>query len=191
MCALIRARAPEPPRSLGVAPSRGDPRMPGRGDAGGAVDVGADVPLAGQEGRAGVEAHPDRDRQRGLRLGRSGERPRGGRERDEEGVALRVDLTPPWRSKAERRTRRCASSAAAYGSAPSSCSSRVEPSMSVKRNVTVPLGSTRIGQSSCAGARGGGGARAGDDPLFEERGVAELEGVSGEWRLYALSAGGA
>jgi hypothetical protein len=32
---------------------------------------------------------------------------------------------------------------------------------------------------------------AGSGLAFEERGAAELKGVPGEWRLYALSAGGA
>ena len=37
-------------------------------------------------------------------------------------------------------TRRCSASASAYASAPSSCRSLVEPSTSVKRKVTVPVG---------------------------------------------------
>ena len=53
--------------------------------------------------------------------------------------------TPPALATASRSSRRCSSSAAAYSSGPSSCSSRVEPSTSVKRKVTVPLGrSARI-----------------------------------------------
>jgi class 3 adenylate cyclase len=32
---------------------------------------------------------------------------------------------------------------------------------------------------------------AGSGLAFEERGVAELKGVPGEWRLYALTGGGA
>jgi hypothetical protein len=57
--------------------------------------------------------------------------------------------TPPWRSKASRMTRRCSARCLPYSSAPSSCNSRVEPSMSVKRKVTVPVGrSVRMTRSS-------------------------------------------
>src|SRR5439155_12244861 len=53
--------------------------------------------------------------------------------------------TPPWRPNASRNVRRCSVSAAAYPVAPRSCSNLVEPSMSLKRNVTVPLGRAAIG----------------------------------------------
>src|SRR4051812_19617920 len=49
---------------------------------------------------------------------------------------------PPWRSNAERKARRCSASAAPYFSAPNSSRRRVDPSMSVKRKVTVPRGSS-------------------------------------------------
>ena len=65
------------------------------GDSGAAVDVDADVPLGCQRGRARVQPHPNPDRSRLERtpalFGRS-DRTRRGRERDEERVALRVDL---------------------------------------------------------------------------------------------------
>ena len=54
--------------------------------------------------------------------------------------------TPPSAAQASRIRRRCSASASAYPSAPSSCSSFVEPSTSVKRKVTVPEGrSARTG----------------------------------------------
>ena len=62
------------------------------------------------------------------------------REGDKEGVALGIDLDPAVAAHASRITRRCSASASAYPSAPSSCSSFVEPSTSVKRKVTVPVG---------------------------------------------------
>jgi hypothetical protein len=68
--------------------------VPGSCDAGGAVHVGADVALLGQERRARVQAHPHRELERLLRLARRGERAGGGREGDEEGIALGVDLDP-------------------------------------------------------------------------------------------------
>jgi hypothetical protein len=65
------------------------------GDPHATMDVDPDVALAGERGRPGMEpdAHADRPlRQRrearACRVSRAG----GGRERDEEGVALRVDL---------------------------------------------------------------------------------------------------
>ena len=50
--------------------------------------------------------------------------------------------TPPCRANASRNTRRCSSSTSAYAS-PNSCSNFVDPSTSVKRNVTVPEGRSR------------------------------------------------
>ena len=48
--------------------------------------------------------------------------------------------TPFSAAHASRTTPRCSARASAYPSAPSSCRSLVEPSTSVKRKVTVPLG---------------------------------------------------
>jgi len=70
------------------------------GDAGGPVDVEPDVAFLGQPRLAGVEAHPDLDRTAGQRpLGFRGcaDRVRGPGERDEESVALGVDLDPAVR----------------------------------------------------------------------------------------------
>src|SRR5262245_6691510 len=47
--------------------------------------------------------------------------------------------TPPWRVNSLRMVRRCSARRSAYSS-PSSPTSRVEPSMSVNRSVTVPCG---------------------------------------------------
>src|SRR5437588_11698205 len=47
---------------------------------------------------------------------------------------------PPCRAQAALTTRRCSARASAYASDPSSWRSLVEPSTSVKRNVTVPVG---------------------------------------------------
>jgi hypothetical protein len=71
-------------------------------------------------------------------------------------IALRVHLDPalPCSAQASRTTRRCSASASAYPSAPSSCKSRVDPSTSVKRKVTVPVGSSfRIARSSAGRER--------------------------------------
>lgn len=92
------------PRSTRLAPSssaavaaesRTWPPVCERGDTRAAMDVGADVPLPGRRGRARVQTHPHSDRPTGQRPlsgksggGRAGHR----RERDEERVALRVDL---------------------------------------------------------------------------------------------------
>ena len=68
--------------------------MARRGDARGAVDIGADIALLRQERCAGVEPHPHGDRKRLLRLARGRKRAGRSREGDEEGVALGVDLDP-------------------------------------------------------------------------------------------------
>jgi hypothetical protein len=68
-----------------------------RGDAGAAVDVDADVALAGEGGLAGVQPDPDEDRPAGecgvTSQGCCG-RAAGGWKGDEEGVSLRVHLDP-------------------------------------------------------------------------------------------------
>ena len=56
------------------------------------MDVRSDVALLRQQRRTGVEAHPNRQLELLLRLARRRERTRRGREGNEEGVALRVDL---------------------------------------------------------------------------------------------------
>jgi hypothetical protein len=69
--------------------------VPRSGYAGGAVDVEADVALLRHLRRAGVDPHAHRDHKLLLRLAGSGERSGRGREGDEEGITLRVDLDPP------------------------------------------------------------------------------------------------
>src|SRR5688572_2934863 len=66
--------------------------MAAGGDARRAVDVAPDVPLLGKMRGAGMNAHAHRDRELRLRLGRSLDRAWRRRERDEEGIALRVHL---------------------------------------------------------------------------------------------------
>ena len=86
-----------------------------------------DVALVGDERRPRVQADAHADRARSERLGRVArgrERARRGREGEEEGVALRVDLDPAVSPRTRRGSaRRCSASASAYASAPSSCSS--------------------------------------------------------------------
>ena len=121
---------------LPAVPSGGDPRRP--------VHVEPDVALVGPERLPRVQSHPHPHRpagKRALRVGGGRHRIGRTRERDEERIALRVDLDPLMPPPASRNARWCSASTSAYPS-PSSCSSRVEPSMSVKRNVTVPVGSS-------------------------------------------------
>ena len=68
--------------------------MPDGGDPRGAMDVDPDVALVGDQRLAGMDPHPNPNRpaERGLAVGRSGQRVAGPRERHEEGIALRVDL---------------------------------------------------------------------------------------------------
>ena len=126
----------------------------GRRDPRGHVDVLADVALVGHERRAGVQAdaHADRagrERLRDSRRRRERARRASGRRR-----RTRRPACPPRRRRgarsASRITRRCSASASAYASAPSSCSSLVEPSTSVKRNVTVPVGRSRARRDHAA-----------------------------------------
>jgi hypothetical protein len=113
-------------------------------------------PMLAEVGHAAVRQRPRRRRQqphsdperaglecRGGRGRRSGCCPRIG-ENVEERITLRVDLVATPAAKTARSTRRCSPSASAYDSAPSSCSSRVEPSTSVNKKVTVALGSLRL-----------------------------------------------
>src|SRR5690349_6281790 len=81
-----RTRRPRK-QDLTTVPSRGDPRCK--------MYVLADVPLGCEMARAGVEAHADANRaarEGCLTRCRCEDRRSGGRERDEEGVALVVDF---------------------------------------------------------------------------------------------------
>ena len=121
------------------------PPVPGGRDPRRPVHVEPDIALVRPERLAGVQPHPHAHRaarKRALRVGGGGHGVGRAREGDEERVALRVDLDPvvlrakpPAARGGARRARRRTPS-------PSSCSSRVEPSMSVKRKVTVPVGSS-------------------------------------------------
>ena len=66
--------------------------MSGSGDPRSAIDVLADVALAGQARRPCVDPHPDRDLEPLLHSAGGGERARRRWKRDEERVALGVDL---------------------------------------------------------------------------------------------------
>src|SRR5690242_5754502 len=76
--------------------------MAGRGDSCGTVNVDPDISLLRQERRAGVDPDPHPNRaglERLLPLPRCLERTRCGWEREEERVALRVDLDAVERGK--------------------------------------------------------------------------------------------
>ena len=122
--------------------------MARRADACGADHVHPEVALVADRGLAGVEAHPDLDVnavrpavRRKLALGgdRAGHGVPGPLEREEEGVSLRVDLAAA--RVGQLLAQDPAMLAVHVAVAVSSCSSsRVEPSMSEKRKVTVPPG---------------------------------------------------
>ena len=122
----------------------GDEHLPavsdGR-DAGGPVHVVSDVALVGDERRPGVQtdANVDRAGRQRLREGGRSSESTGCRGNAKKKASPCVSTsTPPPAEHASRMIRRCSASASAYASAPSACRSVVEPSTSVKRNVTVP-----------------------------------------------------
>ena len=85
--ALVEARRGLGDEDLPAVAGCADPRAP--------VDVHADVALVGDDRLTGVDAHPDADRaggERSLGCSGGGDCPFRGREGDEEGVPLRVDL---------------------------------------------------------------------------------------------------
>ena len=125
------------------------PAVPGGSDARRAVDVSADVALLREQRRAGVEAHPHRIEPAPVRrLARRQARRAQSRTRRR----TRRPACPPRRrriARTPRAKRGGAPRALRILLTPSSCRSRVEPSMSVKRKVTVPVGrSARIARSS-------------------------------------------
>jgi hypothetical protein len=78
-----------------------------------------------------------------LRFARRRERTRRRREGDEERVALRVDLHTIVSPEGVAQHAPVLGQRLPYASASSSSRSGVEPSMSVKRKVTVPRGRSR------------------------------------------------
>jgi hypothetical protein len=68
------------------------PPMARRREPRGAVNIRSDIALLRQQRRAGVEAHPYRQRDLLLRLTRRSECTGGGREGDEKRISLRINL---------------------------------------------------------------------------------------------------
>jgi hypothetical protein len=120
--------------------------VPGGGDPGRPVDVDPDVALVGDRRLAGVQADPHADRtvlERRLRLPRGGDRlPRRGKG-DEERVPLRVDLDPAVAAERVAQDPAMLRQRAGIGAAELGEQPR-RASTSVKRNVTVPLGSSAM-----------------------------------------------
>ena len=123
-------------------------------NAGGAVDIGTDVALLGEERRAGVHPHAHLD-PAGLQPGgdplRGLERARGGREGEEEGVALGVDL-----GSALRRAR-LTDDAPVLGE-------RLRVTLGAEL-VEQPRRALDVGEDECDGARGEVCAHGRDDAL--------------------------
>ena len=124
-------------------------------DPGRRVHVHADVLGRVEPWLARMYPYADRDRPglqpaHRLRDGWNGLLGRG--EGVEEGIALVVHLVARVGAKASLTMRRCSPRAWRYSSWPSSSSSRVEPSMSVKTSVTVPLGCSATRASCVSGA---------------------------------------
>ena len=96
-----------------------------------------------------MDPHPYADRPRleyALAVSRGGYRPRRCGERDEECVALRVDLDAAVGCECLPEQPAVLRERLGVPVGPERVSSRVEPSMSVKRKVTVPVGNSgRIG----------------------------------------------
>ena len=81
------------------------------------------------------------------------ERARRSRKSDEEGVALRIHLDATVRAERVAQDAAMIRERLGISAAPSSCSSRVEPSTSVKRKVTVPEGRSRSTPGLCVRTR--------------------------------------
>ena len=119
-----------------------------RADARRAHDVEPDVALVADRRLAGVQPHPhahvlalrplsSRSARCAATAASTAERARANEKKNASPcVSISVPSCSP---KVSRMIRRCAETTSPYAS-PSSCSSRVEPSMSVNTNVTVPLG---------------------------------------------------
>ena len=128
------------------------PAVAGGGDPSGAVHVHSDVALLRQQRLARVDAHPHADAvllQKSLRAAGSGRRVARPAEGDEEGIALGVDLDAVMRLPGPAQGRAVELQLSRRTPpAPSSPSSDVEPSTSVKRKVTVPEGRGRMSRGS-------------------------------------------
>ena len=130
--------------------------MAGRADARRADDVDPEVAVLADLRLAGVQSHPHADlraarplvrAERALGFDRGVGRVLRAREREEEGVALRVDLGAAVAVHRAAHDPPVVVHDRAYSS-PSSCSNRVEPSMSLNRKVTVPPGSALIARKN-------------------------------------------
>ena len=113
-------------------------------DASSAADPNADVALPIDMRLSGVQSHSYANRARGRERALRGDRGCDGvgcaLKGDEEGIAFSIDSWPRWASKTSRRRRRC-SARRSPNAGPWLRDSSVEPSISLKRKVTVPLGS--------------------------------------------------
>ena len=118
-----------------------------RGDARGADDVDPEVALVADVRLTGVEPHADTHlapvrpgvlAQRALRRDRRRDRVARPWEREEERVALRVDLAAAGGAERLADDPAVVARQRPNASSPSSCRSFVDPSMSVNANVTVP-----------------------------------------------------
>ncbi len=119
------------------------PTMPGRRDARREVHVVSHIALVHHQRNARVETDTQLDRPRREKTGHRLCRNHGtdGRSKGEkESVTLRVNLDSALGRARIANHATCSASASAYASSPSSRRSRVDPSTSVKRKVTVPLG---------------------------------------------------
>ena len=116
-------------------------------DASSAVHVDPHVPLARHPRRAGVQAHADRDRPRHQRscaaATAAAAAPAAVGNATKNASPCVSTSTPPCAANAVAQHPTVLSQRHLHSaSGPSMCSSRVDPSMSVKRKVTVPLGSS-------------------------------------------------
>ena len=125
------------------------PAMTRIADAGGLVNGEAHVAVRADAGLAGVQSHADAHLhlvrplmlgERDLRGGAGLDRRAGAAEDDEERVALRVDLDAAALGEGRAQELVMRREHVAVAVAASFLSRRVEPSMSVNRKVTVPVG---------------------------------------------------
>ena len=140
------------PRSRSGSPSsergrRGrDEHLPAvreRRDPSSAMHVDPDIALDSHRRCSGVQAHPNRDRpcrERLLPDRAAAAAPAAVGKATKKASPCVSTSTPPSATNASRSTRRWPARASAYSSGPTRRNSRVDPSMSVNRNVTVPAG---------------------------------------------------